>query len=108
MIIPQGWPSKLLVLCGLLASLGAMAGPVPARALTLDEAMALAAVQSPRVQAAHAGSKAAGAQASALSWARLPRVEARLESRRTDHPAIVFSDLLAQERFTSADLRSAR
>jgi outer membrane protein TolC len=106
MIIPQGWPSKLLVLCGLLTSLAALAGPVPAHALTLDEALALAAVQSPRVQAAYAGSEAAGAQASALSWARLPRVEARLESRRTDHPAIVFSDLLAQERFTSADLGS--
>jgi outer membrane protein TolC len=92
-----------LLAAGLLTGLelGSAAGGEP---LTLPEAVARAVAASPRVLAAQAEADAAGYDAGAASWSRLPRLEGKIEATRTDHPVHVFGGLLAQERFASENL----
>ncbi len=78
----------------------------PARALTLDDAIAIALERSPRMASATWNAEAAASLASAASHDRFPRLEASLTGLRSNQPVIVFGGLLSQERFAPENLGS--
>lgn len=92
----------LIVLVSAAAGLAQEVADLPPP-LALDEAIALALAGSPHLAAAEAYRRAADAELAAARAQRLPRLAAEAVTQRSDHPALVFGQVLAQERFTAAD-----
>lgn len=80
-------PARVLLLAAALAGQTAAADP-----LTLDDAVRSALAHHPRLAAADAQARAAGASAKAAEAARYPSLDARIALRRTDNPLDAFAD----------------
>lgn len=95
------WPAVVLTL-PLLALL--LATPLAADdVLTLDEAIETALAENLSLTAADARLDAAAADVDMAKSGRLPRVRAEAGVQRTDNPALVFSNKLAQGVFDETD-----
>lgn len=90
------------VVLGAALALGCFAAP--ARALTLDEALTLAAEHRPALDLARARSDAARAALRERRAARLPTVTLSAGATRMDDPAQALFATLSQGRLTAADL----
>lgn len=95
------WLESLVVAMLLAAGLGPDAGEA-ARAVTLDQALALAAAHSPVLKAARHDVQAAEAQHTIATSAFLPRIEISESFTNTNNPSQAFATLLNQGRFTQA------
>ena len=71
--------------------------------LSLGNAVALALEANPRIEASAAGRDVAQAELAGARAARWPRLEVTAGVQRTDQPALVFGQRLAQERFAAED-----
>jgi outer membrane protein TolC len=88
------WPLLVLV-----AASPAAAQP----ALTLADAIGRARLQAPDANASAAGAREAAQQVTQARAAFLPRVDLTESWQRSDQPVFVFSSLLSQRRFTTAN-----
>jgi len=97
---------KLVIVPALLLALGgaraafADANVSTGRALTLDEAVALAFERNPDVRAAAERIGEAQARVGEATAAFFPQVSTRLAYARTDNPSQAFGMILAQRRFS--------
>jgi outer membrane protein TolC len=71
--------------------------------LTLEQAIAIAVEHNRELQAADARLGAAAAGLDEARAERLPRLGLSAAVQRTDHPVLVFSNLLGRQRFTAED-----
>ncbi|MBI5137487.1 MAG: TolC family protein [Nitrospirae bacterium] len=99
---PAHRPSAWRVGWGVL--LAALCGPVPAGALSLDEARAIALEHRPELRAARADERAAASAADAARAERLPRVDLAVAAMRMDDPAQSLFAKLSQGAVTAADM----
>ena len=89
---------------GIVAALSYAAPLAGQVSLTLPDAMARARSQTPQARALAAGEAEAEGRARQARSAYLPTVDVTTGVQRGDHPVFVFSSLLAQRRFTAANL----
>lgn len=97
---------QMVGLGSLAVVLGGIAVP-ETRAMTLDQARALAEQKRPALNAARAGYDAARAALRGRRGERLPAVTATLGAIRMDDPAQGLFATLSQQRLTAADLTPA-
>ncbi len=92
---------------GLAQVQGITAAPAPRRIL-LAEALQIASQHSRILMAASLKRRSAADQVTEARAALLPRLDALENYSYTDNPPLVFSNLLAQQEFTSADFALSR
>lgn len=104
---PAGPSSALLLLALCFLTSGAR-GTEASQPLTLASAIAIAEAHNRELALADAGSAIAAAAVDAALAARRPRVGLGLGVQRSDHPVLVFGNLLSQERFSAENFALER
>lgn len=90
-------------MCLLVSALGSVVPAAAQAPLTLPAAMARARAQNPDAGSAAAAERAAAERVTQARAGYLPRVDVLESWQRGNQPVFVFSSLLAQRQFTSAD-----
>ena len=95
--------AQALVVSLLFATLFAARQASAQSPLSLSEAIAIARSRNPDVGSAAAAEREAAERVTQVRGGYFPRVDVAESWQRGNHPAFVFSSLLAQRQFTAAD-----